>query len=75
MVVVVSIPAFQRLTGRVPDFREFLLSLPDVDSLDIRRAEDAARRLSCELPPGHEHHSADVANTGVPILNPFEPER
>ena len=37
-------PEFQRLTGRVPDFKDFLLSLPDLDGLDIRRpADDVAR--------------------------------
>ena len=43
VVVVVSTTEFHRLTGTVPDFKDFLLSLPDLDNLDIVRAEDAAR--------------------------------
>lgn len=43
VVVVLSIREYQRLTGIVPDFRDFLLSLPDLDGLDIRRAADLAR--------------------------------
>lgn len=43
VVVVLSIREYQRLTGSVPDFRDFLLSLPDLDGLDIRRAADLAR--------------------------------
>ena len=43
VVVVVSTAEFQRLSGRVPDFKDFLLSLPDLDSLEIRRAGDVGR--------------------------------
>ncbi len=43
VVVVVSAAEFGRLTGRVPDFKDFLLSSPELDALDIRREKDAAR--------------------------------
>ena len=43
VVVVVSTAEFHRLTGSVPDFKEFLLSGPALDVLDIQRPADAAR--------------------------------
>ena len=43
VVVVVSTTEFHRLTEALPDFKDFLLSLPDLDNLDIVRGEDAAR--------------------------------
>ncbi len=48
VVVVVSATEFQRLTGSVPDFKDFLLSLPDLGGLEIRRATDAARLVELE---------------------------
>jgi len=45
VVVVISSTEFQRLTGRAPDFKEFLLSMPDLDALDIRRDKTLARRV------------------------------
>jgi len=36
-VVVVSAKGFRRLRGDVPDFRDFLLTAPGLDALDIRR--------------------------------------
>lgn len=45
VVVVVSSADFQRLTGQVPDFKDFLSTLPDLDNLEIRRAGDAARTI------------------------------
>jgi len=44
VVVVVPAKDFRRFSGQVPDFRDFLLSLPDLEPLDIRR-EGAAARL------------------------------
>jgi len=43
VVVVVSTTEFQRLIGSVPDFKDFLLSLPDLEGFEIRRADDLAR--------------------------------
>jgi prevent-host-death family protein len=43
VVVVVSTAEFQRLTGDVPDFKDFLLSAPDFEELDIQRPKDPAR--------------------------------
>src|SRR6266702_3794018 len=36
VAVVVSAAEFGRLTGRVPDFKEFLLGAPDLRALDIQ---------------------------------------
>ena len=44
-VVVLSAKEFRRLTGDVPDFKEFLLSAPDLEVLEIRRAADRARTV------------------------------
>ena len=43
VVVVVSSRDFRKLTGNVPDFKDFLLSAPDLDELEIRRPDDLAR--------------------------------
>ncbi|HLQ33971.1 MAG TPA: type II toxin-antitoxin system Phd/YefM family antitoxin [Chloroflexota bacterium] len=45
VVVIVSASEFQRLTGRLPDFKEFLLSGPDLDELEIVQNKDASRRV------------------------------
>jgi len=42
VAVVVSAKDFRKLTGNVPDFKDFLLSAPDLDELAIRRADDLA---------------------------------
>jgi len=39
-VVVLSAEEFRRLTGNNPDFKEFLLSGPDLSTLEMERAED-----------------------------------
>ena len=38
-VVVIAIDEYCRLTGRVPDFKEFLLSGPDFGELQLDDAE------------------------------------
>ena len=43
VVVVVAQAEFRRLKGMVPDFKDFLLALPDLDELEIRRDRTAAR--------------------------------
>jgi prevent-host-death family protein len=45
VVVVLSVSEFERLREDMPDFKEFLLSAPDLDRLDIRREEKPARRV------------------------------
>ena len=45
VVVVVSAAEFERLTGQALDFKEFLLSVPDLDILEIRRHKDVASRV------------------------------
>ena len=43
VVVVVSTSEFQSLTRAVPDFKDFLLTLPDPDAFEIHRNPDLAR--------------------------------
>jgi prevent-host-death family protein len=45
VAVVVAIDDYRRMTGRVPDFKDFLLSGPgpDLSALDLERSPDAAR--------------------------------
>lgn len=45
--VVVVIPAeeFKRLSGQVVDFKDFLLSGPDIGKLDIHRDEHPAQTI------------------------------
>jgi prevent-host-death family protein len=43
VVVVVSAAEFERRSRAQADFKEFLLSAPDIEGLDIRRASDNAR--------------------------------
>lgn len=44
-VVIVSATEFHRLARREPDFKAFLLSLPDLDDLPIRRSKDRGRAV------------------------------
>ncbi len=45
VVVVVSAREFRRLSGNLPDFKEYLLSVPDLDKLELRRTNDVARTV------------------------------
>jgi prevent-host-death family protein len=45
VVVVVSAKEFRRLARRRLDFKQFLVSAPDLEQLDIRRPKDLARRF------------------------------
>ena len=45
VIVVVSAAEFDRLAGRVPDFKDFLLSGPDLDALEIERDSRPARQV------------------------------
>jgi prevent-host-death family protein len=43
-VIVISAAEFRRLTG-APDFKEFLLSGPSFDDLDLERQRDLPREV------------------------------
>jgi prevent-host-death family protein len=45
VVVVVAASEFRRLTGGKPDFKEFLLSGPDLSALDLERSSDLPRKI------------------------------
>jgi prevent-host-death family protein len=45
VVVVLSAEEFRRLTGQTPDFKEFLLSGPDLSILDLERAGELRRDI------------------------------
>lgn len=48
VAVVVSIDDYRRLTEELPSFKEFLLTAPDLDALEIERPREPARVV--ELP-------------------------
>jgi antitoxin Phd len=48
--VVLSIEEYRRLTRDRPDFKEFLLSAPDFDLLEIDRAGDRTRPVELDAP-------------------------
>ena len=43
VVVVVPAEAFRRMSGEKPNFKEFLLSGPDLSVLDLERPKDMPR--------------------------------
>jgi prevent-host-death family protein len=45
VVVVLSADEFRRLTGHTLDFKEFLLSGPDLSALDLERSMDLPRDI------------------------------
>jgi antitoxin Phd len=45
VVVVLSKAEYDRLRKPVPDFKEFLLSFPPLEELDIRRSREKARKV------------------------------
>jgi len=45
VAVVVSIEEYRRLTADKPDFKDFLLSAPDLDLLEIARTTERARTI------------------------------
>jgi prevent-host-death family protein len=49
VVVVVAAKEFRRLTASVPDFKDFLLSGPDLSVLDLERARDGDFPRDIEL--------------------------
>lgn len=44
-VAVVEIGAFRRLSGSAMDFKEFLLSAPDLSILELDRSKDLPREI------------------------------
>jgi prevent-host-death family protein len=49
VAVVVSIEEYRRLTDELPSFKDFLLTAPDLDALDIDRSRERTRVV--ELAP------------------------
>ena len=45
VVVVVPAEEFRRLTGDKPDFKEFLMSAPDLSVLDLDRPKEMPRDI------------------------------
>ena len=45
VAVVMSIEEYQRLTASTMDFREFLLSIPKGDDLEIERSKELPREI------------------------------
>ena len=43
VVVVVTAEEFRRMSGEKPDFKEFLLSGPDLSVLDLKRPKEMPR--------------------------------
>lgn len=48
VVVMVPVEEFRRLSGEEPDFKEFLMSAPDFDELDIRRDRGLPREVELD---------------------------
>ena len=44
-VVVIDIEEYRRLRGEPMDFKEFLLSIPKGDDLEIERSKDMGREI------------------------------
>jgi prevent-host-death family protein len=45
VVIVVPAAEYDRLTGRIPDFKELLMSAPDLSILEIHRSKEPAREI------------------------------
>jgi prevent-host-death family protein len=48
VAVVVSIEEYRRLSGSKPDFKDFLLSAPDLEALEIHRQSERARTVELD---------------------------
>ena len=48
-VAVVEINEFRRLSGSPLDFKEFLMSAPDLSILDLERSQDTGRELELDV--------------------------
>jgi len=45
VAVIIDIEEYRHMSGSVADFKEFLLSAPELDTLDIQRSRERARRI------------------------------
>ena len=45
VVVVVPVEEFRRMSGGKPDFKEFLMSAPDLSVLDLERPREMPREV------------------------------
>jgi prevent-host-death family protein len=45
VVIVLAAEEFRRLQAGLPDFKQFLMSAPELDTLDIRRDASPARAV------------------------------
>ena len=45
VVVVVPVEEFRRMSGDKPDFKEFLMSAPDLSVLDLERPREMPREV------------------------------
>ena len=45
VVVVVPAEEFRRMSGQKPDFKEFLMSAPDLSVLDLERPKEIPREV------------------------------
>jgi prevent-host-death family protein len=43
VAVIMDIDEYRRLSGSLPDFKDFLLAAPDLGELDIHRSTERAR--------------------------------
>ena len=50
VAVVVSIEEYRRLAEELPSFKEFLLTAPDLDALEIDRSRERARVVELPTP-------------------------
>ena len=48
IVVVVPAQEFRRMTGDKPDFKEFLMSGPDLSILDLERSRELPREMDLQ---------------------------
>ncbi|MBN6052307.1 type II toxin-antitoxin system Phd/YefM family antitoxin [Nonomuraea sp. RK-328] len=45
VAVIIDMAEYRRLKGDEPDFKEFLLSAPDLSELDLTRSKDLPREV------------------------------
>jgi prevent-host-death family protein len=50
VAVIIDATEFHKLTGEVPDFKEFLRAGPTFDDLDLSRSEDPPRETDWSEP-------------------------
>lgn len=45
VVIILAADEYRRLTGQLPDFKEFLLSAPDLSILELERSKELPREV------------------------------